>query len=54
MLKTAYNTPKAAKYKYILMAIISMIQVSLCLSRWTGADYYFLEAEKFIRLRGLK
>ncbi|KAJ0421221.1 fungal-specific transcription factor domain-containing protein [Aspergillus carlsbadensis] len=54
MLKSAYNIPKPAKHKYILMALISMIQVSLCLSRWTDADYYFLEAEKFIRLRGLK
>jgi hypothetical protein len=54
MLKTAYNTPKSAKYKYILMALISMMQSSMCLSRWQVADYYFLEAEKLIRLRGLK
>jgi hypothetical protein len=54
MLKTAYNTPKSAKYKYILMALISMMQSSMCLSRWQVADYYFLEAEKLVRLRGLK
>ncbi|KAL1850098.1 hypothetical protein Plec18167_005391 [Paecilomyces lecythidis] len=54
MLETAYNIPKTAKYKSILMALISMIQVSIYLNDWSDADYFFLEAEKFIRLRGLK
>ncbi|KAL7620758.1 hypothetical protein AAE478_009756 [Parahypoxylon ruwenzoriense] len=36
------------------MALVSMIQVSLCLDSQDSVDYYSLEAEKLIRLRGLK
>ncbi|KAF2795083.1 hypothetical protein K505DRAFT_348869 [Melanomma pulvis-pyrius CBS 109.77] len=43
MLSTAYHTPKRAKYKSILMALLTMDQT----------DCYFLEAEKFIRVKGL-
>ncbi|KAL4885407.1 fungal-specific transcription factor domain-containing protein [Aspergillus karnatakaensis] len=54
MLETAYVIPKKAKYKSILIALLSMIQLSMCRTGYEAADYYFLEAEKFIRLRGLK
>ncbi|KIA75950.1 hypothetical protein HK57_00262 [Aspergillus ustus] len=53
MLDTAYAIPKTAKYKSTLIALLSIIQISLCLTGYEAADYYFLEAEKFIRLRGL-
>lgn len=54
MLMTAYNIPKIAKYKSILMALLTMVQVSLFSGNRRQSEYYFLEAEKFIRLRGLK
>jgi len=54
MLKTAYDVPKIAKYKFILMALIIMVQVSLFSGSKDQTECYFLEAEKFIRLRGLK
>ncbi|KAL2829360.1 fungal-specific transcription factor domain-containing protein [Aspergillus pseudoustus] len=53
MLDTAYDIPKTAKYKSTLIALLSIIQVSLCLTGYEAADYYFLETEKFIRFRGL-
>ncbi|CAM1505173.1 Fc.00g108100.m01.CDS01 [Cosmosporella sp. VM-42] len=53
MIQTAYNIPKAAKYKTTLMALITMVQVSIYCGCGNQADYYFLEAEKLIRLRGL-
>lgn len=52
-LKRAYDVPKAFKYKSILMALIMMIQVSLFSRARMEGEHYFLEAEKFIRLRGL-
>jgi len=54
MLKTAYNIPKTVKYKCILMALLTMVQLSLFSNSGDQTEYYFLEAEKFIRLRGLK
>ncbi|KAJ6005142.1 hypothetical protein N7540_012941 [Penicillium herquei] len=54
MLITAYDIPKPAKYKSILMAILTMVQVSNFSGNRHQAEEYFLEAEKFIRLRGLK
>lgn len=51
MLQTAYTIPKTAKYKTILMALVTMIQVSLFSG--TEAEPWFLEAEKLIRLKGL-
>ncbi|KAF3390460.1 hypothetical protein F1880_009288 [Penicillium rolfsii] len=54
MLLTAYNIPKPAKYKSILMAILTMIQVSTFSGNRNQAEAYFLEAEKFIRMKGLK
>ncbi|KAJ5919872.1 hypothetical protein N7454_009707 [Penicillium verhagenii] len=56
MLRTAYDAEKPAKYKAILMAILTMVQVSnfsACGDRHQ-TEMYFLEAEKFIRLKGLK
>ena len=54
MLMAAYDTPKPAKYKSILMAILTMVQVSNFCGNRNQAEGYFLEAEKFIRLKGLK
>ncbi|CAG1980173.1 unnamed protein product [Fusarium graminearum] len=54
MLKTAYDIPKRAKYKSILMALLTMVQISVLSGNKDEAEYYFLETEKFIRLRGLK
>lgn len=54
MLLTAYDIPKPAKYKYILMAILTMVQVSSFSGNRDHAEGYFLEAEKFIRVKGLK
>jgi hypothetical protein len=53
MLKTAYDIPKQAKYKAILMALLTMVQISVLSGNRDEAEYYFLETEKFIRLRGL-
>ncbi|KAI0596578.1 fungal-specific transcription factor domain-containing protein [Biscogniauxia sp. FL1348] len=53
MLKTAYDMPKVAKYKNILMALQTMIQLSTLIGGLNDVEYYFLETEKFIRLRGL-
>ncbi|CAG8076362.1 unnamed protein product [Penicillium salamii] len=54
MLMTAYNIPKVAKYKSILMALLTMVQVTMFSGNRSHSEYYFLEAEKFIRMRGLK
>ncbi|KAF4457615.1 hypothetical protein F53441_488 [Fusarium austroafricanum] len=53
MLKTAYDIPKTAKYKSILMALLTMVQIAILSGNRNEAEYYFLETEKFIRLRGL-
>ncbi|KAJ4354468.1 uncharacterized protein N0V89_006205 [Didymosphaeria variabile] len=53
MLKSAYNIPKRAKYKSILMALLTLVQVSMVTGNRDQTECYFLEAEKFIRLRGL-
>ena len=54
MLLVAYDIPKPAKYKSILMAILTMVQLSNFCGNRNQAEGYFLEAEKFIRLKGLK
>ncbi|KAJ5137740.1 hypothetical protein N7526_003973 [Penicillium atrosanguineum] len=54
MLLTAYDIPKPAKYKSILMAILTMVQLSNLCGNRNQAEGYFLEAEKFIRMKGLK
>ncbi|KAJ6190935.1 hypothetical protein N7519_000956 [Penicillium mononematosum] len=53
MLTTAYNVPKVTKYKSILMALLTMVQVTMLSGNRRESEYYFVEAEKFIRLRGL-
>jgi hypothetical protein len=53
MLKTAYDTPKTAKYKSILMAILTMVQLCMISGNRDQTECYLLEAEKFIRLKGL-
>ncbi len=53
MLKTAYDVPKVSKYKSILMALVTMVQVSIFSENRDQTECYFLEAERFIRLRGL-
>lgn len=53
MLHTAYDIPKTAKYKSILMALLTMVQVAMITGDVEQTDCYFLEAEKFIRLKGL-
>ncbi|KND90767.1 Arginine metabolism regulation protein II [Tolypocladium ophioglossoides CBS 100239] len=53
MLKTAYDVPKAAKYKSILMALLTMVQISIICGNREQAECFFLEAEKFIRVKGL-
>ena len=53
MLPTAYDVPKVAKYKTILMALLTMIQISTVTRNRDQTECYFLETEKFIRLKGL-
>ncbi|KAI6758582.1 hypothetical protein HG530_010822 [Fusarium avenaceum] len=53
MLITAYDIPKKARYKSILMALLTMVQLSILTGDKDEAEYYFVETEKFIRLRGL-
>lgn len=53
MLTTAYDIPKATKYKSILMALITMAQVSLFSGSRGQSECYLLETEKFIRMKGL-
>ncbi|KAF4344567.1 ARG81-like transcription factor [Fusarium beomiforme] len=53
MLKTAYDIPKRAKYKSILMALLTMVQIAILSGNREEAEYFFLETEKFIRTKGL-
>lgn len=53
MLQTAYDVPKTAKYKSILMALLIMVQLSMVTGNRDQTECYFLQAEKFIRFRGL-
>ena len=53
MLRTAYDVPKVAKYKLTLMALLTMMQMSIGAGDHDHTEYYFLETEKFIRVRGL-
>ncbi|KAI0893570.1 arginine metabolism regulation protein II [Annulohypoxylon nitens] len=52
-LETAYNIPKSAKYKTVLMALLTLVHLYSVTGRRKRVDFYFVEAEKFIRLRGL-
>lgn len=53
MLETAYNSPKVAKYKTTLIALLTMAQVSMFSGSRGDVEDYLLEAEQLIRLRGL-
>ncbi|KAF2824650.1 hypothetical protein CC86DRAFT_456697 [Ophiobolus disseminans] len=53
MLKTAYDVPKTAKYKSILIALLSMVHVTMVNGNRDQTDCYFIEAEKLIRVKGL-
>ncbi|KAF9870685.1 hypothetical protein CkaCkLH20_11787 [Colletotrichum karsti] len=53
MLQTAYDVPKTAKYKSILIAILTMVQISSVSGNRDQAECYLLEAEKFVRVKGL-
>lgn len=53
MLNTAYKVPKVSKYKSILMGLITMAMVSIAFGQQAQAESHLLEAEKFIRLKGL-
>ncbi|KAF4998617.1 hypothetical protein FGRMN_2943 [Fusarium graminum] len=53
MLHTAFDIPKKAKYKSILIALLTMVQLCILSGDKDEAEYHFLETERFIRLRGL-
>lgn len=53
MLKTAYDIPKKAKYKSLLLALLTIVQISSVSRASDQKEYYFLEAEKLIRVKGL-
>ncbi|KAL0937016.1 uncharacterized protein CTRU02_209232 [Colletotrichum truncatum] len=53
MLQTAYDVPKTAKYKSTLIAILTMVQISSVSGTRDQVECYLLEAEKFIRVKGL-
>ncbi|KAG9201623.1 hypothetical protein G6514_005431 [Epicoccum nigrum] len=42
-----------AKHKNILIALLSMVQVAIAVGNRDQAECYFIEAEKFIRMKGL-
>ncbi|KAI1875832.1 uncharacterized protein JN550_002118 [Neoarthrinium moseri] len=52
-LETAYRVPKAAKYKTILMALLTVIHMYTVFGSQDRVDFYFIETEKFIRVKGL-
>lgn len=52
-LANAYHVPKVAKYKTILMALLTLVHLYTVTGRRACVDFYFVEAEKFIRLKGL-
>ncbi|KAJ3544818.1 hypothetical protein NM208_g2846 [Fusarium decemcellulare] len=52
-MSTAFHQPKVDKYKSILSAILSVIQASVFAGTWEQTESYLLDAEKFIRIKGL-
>lgn len=52
-LESAYDMPKKAKYKTQLMALLTMAQMTTISGHQDQTEYFLLEAEKFIRMRGL-
>ncbi|KAF2154453.1 hypothetical protein K461DRAFT_327400 [Myriangium duriaei CBS 260.36] len=53
MLKTVYGPEKRAKYKSVIMALLIMVRVSIITGTRDQAEHYLLQAELYIRLRGL-
>jgi len=53
MLEAAYDLPKRYKYKSVLMALQIAILISTLGGDPATEEYYFLETEKFIKLKGL-
>lgn len=53
MLEAAYDLPKRYKYKSVLMALQIMVFISTLSGDPVTEEYYFLETEKFIKLKGL-
>ncbi|KAF2226112.1 fungal-specific transcription factor domain-containing protein [Elsinoe ampelina] len=53
MLTTSFVIPKTSKYKTILMALLTMVRLSVVCGDQSQADAYLLESEKLIRLKGL-
>lgn len=53
VIEAAYTSPKMAKYKTILMALLTMVHLSRLTASHDETEYLFLETEKLIRLRGL-
>ncbi|RAQ60002.1 hypothetical protein AFCA_011348 [Aspergillus flavus] len=54
MLRTAYDIPKVSKYKSTMIALLTMVYVSMFSVDREQTEYFFLETERLIRLRGLK
>ncbi|KAE8341996.1 hypothetical protein BDV24DRAFT_174112 [Aspergillus arachidicola] len=54
MLTTAYDIPKVSKYKSTMIALLTMVYVSIFSVDREQTEYFFLETERLIRLRGLK
>ncbi|KAE8143857.1 fungal-specific transcription factor domain-containing protein [Aspergillus pseudotamarii] len=54
MLRTAYDVPKVAKYKSMMIALLTIVYVSMFSVDRDQTEYFFLETERLIRLRGLK
>ncbi|KAK5102615.1 hypothetical protein LTS08_003415 [Lithohypha guttulata] len=52
-LNDALSSPKHFKYKHIIMAMLTMIQLSMADGSWDETDTLLIETEKIIRLRGL-
>lgn len=53
VMASAYDVPKKAKYKSILIALLSMVQLSIVCGTEDQIQRYLIEAENFIRVRGL-
>ncbi|KAK4624179.1 hypothetical protein CLAFUW4_06292 [Fulvia fulva] len=52
-LQSAYEEPKQAKYKTQLMVLLTMAQMATVSGTRYEAEYFLLESERLIRLRGL-
>jgi arginine metabolism regulation protein II len=53
VLQEAFCEPKKAKYKEILMCLLTMVTVSMFSGHWEQTECYLLDAERFIRCKGL-